>query len=376
VTSDGSLEQALLDAAACRHELVAFARRRLRGRSDAADDIVQDAYVRLFDRARAGTVPEYPRGWLYAVVQTRCAEQCRGGTCGVELDVDEVPASGLGTEDTVIVAAEGRWMLEQVVALPSGERDAVIAHLAGVAADAAGGPGRSANAMHQALFRGRARLRKAHRALWAGLAYPVQSRWAILRREIASQIEPSAFRGSGGIARAAVIGGTALATSLGAGPGLHLAKHWAQGAHAGRPESGQASRSVTAAGSSAPPASLRPSDRPAYRLADLQAQTAPPSRTGVSATSPRDSRTSARTDSGGGPIIGDPTHGDVAAPGDSIAPVSDTTPPSPVSSSDTPSGSGDPGQANPANLTDTGPTSRDSTAGGTTTTQPTSVPDS
>ena len=179
----------MVDAAAFRQELVAFARRRLGGRSDAADDVVQDAYVRLLSRAQAGTAPEYPRGWLYAVVQTRCAEYRVGVVRNEGLDMDEVPARGLGTEDTVIVAAEGRWMLEQVAALPPSERDAVVAHLAGVSAGAACGRGRSANAMHQALFRGRARLRKAHRALWAGLVYPAQGRWAILRHAIGSQID-------------------------------------------------------------------------------------------------------------------------------------------------------------------------------------------
>ena len=48
-------------------ELLRFATRRMRD-ADHAEDIVQEAFLRLATESRAGRDPNNPRGWLYRVV--------------------------------------------------------------------------------------------------------------------------------------------------------------------------------------------------------------------------------------------------------------------------------------------------------------------
>ncbi len=218
-------------------ELVAFASRQLGAHHAAADDMVQDAYVHLLARVRAGNPPEYARGWLYAVVRTRCAEERARRARITVVDPNDVPDVSPGPEDAVIGAAEGRWMLQRVLALPDSERVAVLAHLSGTPGAVTSAGGRSPNARYQALFRGRARLRKAREGLWGVLVLPVWLRTSTLRRALGSPITRSAFSGGAGVARIAVLVGTTLVTSLGVGPLIHVTEQmaWAGlGAFTGR----------------------------------------------------------------------------------------------------------------------------------------------
>ncbi len=201
--------------------------------------MVQDAYVHLLARVRAGNPPEYARGWLYAVVRTRCAEERARRARITVVDPNDVPDVSPGPEDAVIGAAEGRWMLQRVLALPDSERVAVLAHLSGTPGAVTSARGRSPNAKYQALFRGRARLRKAREGLWGVLVLPVWLRTSTLRRTLGSPITRSAFSGGAGVARIAVLVGTTLVTSLGVGPLIHVAEQMAsvpsQVATEGRP---------------------------------------------------------------------------------------------------------------------------------------------
>ena len=63
------------DSVAARRELVVYARRLLGTSADAAEDVVQDAYVHLVSRTVAGDPPEHVRAWLYAVVRSRCRDE-------------------------------------------------------------------------------------------------------------------------------------------------------------------------------------------------------------------------------------------------------------------------------------------------------------
>lgn len=352
----------MLDATAFRPELVAFARRRLGNRPEVADDVVQDAYLHLLDRARAGTAPDYPRGWLYAVVRTRCAEEGFARAPGPARDLDEVPATGLGPEDTVIAAAEGRWMLEQIAALPANERDAVVAHLTGVPGTAADQGRRSANAVHQALFRGRARLRQAHRAAWAGLVLPVQWRWSILRRAPGSAIAPSALNGSAGVARAAVIGGTALVTSLGAVSGIHVVQHLAGGTHSTRSGIGEISRSEASGDSRTLGVSLLAGGLQGSRRAELRALAGHRVPTDPSAGSANRLQDPASRSSDGGPPNSAGAPNDASSSSDSVVEGGGPAAASQSQPTDTTSGSGDATQSNPPTSTDITSTSGDVTA--------------
>ena len=96
------------EAAIYWRELVAFASRQLGVHHAAADDMVQDAYLHLLARARAGNPPEHARGWLYAVVRTRCAEERARRTRVTVVDPNDVRTCSPGPEDAVIAGAEAR----------------------------------------------------------------------------------------------------------------------------------------------------------------------------------------------------------------------------------------------------------------------------
>jgi RNA polymerase sigma factor (sigma-70 family) len=214
------------DSVAARRELVVYAKRQLGEHADSAEDVVQDAYLHLMNRTIAGDPPEQPRAWLYTVVRSRCRDELVRQRERPSSAIEEIAASGGGPDEAMIVAAEGRWMLEQVDALPTRERDAVVAHLSGRRPAARG---QSANASYQALFRGRARLREAYKVAWSGGLLPigVMSRWG--RRALASQFAPSAFKGSAGIVRTALIGTAAVAAGIGGPPVVHYVQHASSG---------------------------------------------------------------------------------------------------------------------------------------------------
>src|SRR6476659_3022459 len=73
-------------------ELLRFATRRMRD-ADRAEDIVQEAFLRLATESRAGRDPDNPRGWLYRVVlnliisDARHAAIARREAGHLELDV-------------------------------------------------------------------------------------------------------------------------------------------------------------------------------------------------------------------------------------------------------------------------------------------------
>jgi len=73
-------------------ELLRFATRRMRD-ADRAEDIVQEAFLRLATESRAGRDPDNPRGWLYRVVlnliisDARHAAIARREAGRLELDV-------------------------------------------------------------------------------------------------------------------------------------------------------------------------------------------------------------------------------------------------------------------------------------------------
>ncbi len=165
-----------------------------------------------------------------------------------------------------------------------------------------------------------------------------------------SPITPSAFKGGGGIARAAAIGGTALATSLGALPGVRLAEHVAGGTHSTRTGLGEASRFEALGDSRVRGLSLLTGGLPDSRRADLHAQMGHAAPIDAGATSVSSPQGSVSMGSGDGPAGGDAARSGASPSSDGIA------------------ARGDPTQADPSPSTDTTSTSGDATSSGTTTT--------
>ncbi len=192
-----------------RRELVRFATRQLGpDAAAAAEDIVQDAYEHLMRRAIADAPPDHSRAWLYAVVRSRCRDERTRHTTLPLAVLNDVESHSARTDEVVIAAAASHWMLEQIDALPDAERSAVLTTLAG---DRAADPVRSANASYQALYRARARLRRAYEGAWAGGIIPLVLLWRGARRTAGiGQGIVGLAKGSSVAARLVVAGGVAV----------------------------------------------------------------------------------------------------------------------------------------------------------------------
>jgi len=102
-------DELLTSATVHRAELVTYARRELGPWADAAEDMVQDAYLHLVGRAEAGEAPHSPRAWLHAVVRSRCAEERRRRSRERPGDLTETPAPAPGPHELAAGTAEIRW---------------------------------------------------------------------------------------------------------------------------------------------------------------------------------------------------------------------------------------------------------------------------
>lgn len=92
-----------------RHKraLFAFALRML-GDTDAARDIVQDAFLRVYERRGQLNRPESFRGWLFAIARNRCLTHLRGDRGRASLE--DAPEEAV----TATIAADEREIEENV----------------------------------------------------------------------------------------------------------------------------------------------------------------------------------------------------------------------------------------------------------------------
>ena len=81
-----------------RRPVYTFALRML-GDADAARDLVQDVFVRVWERRAQLDRPESFRSWLFAVARNRCLSQLRRGRDQVPLD--EAPEAALAIAASV-----------------------------------------------------------------------------------------------------------------------------------------------------------------------------------------------------------------------------------------------------------------------------------
>ena len=87
-------------------ELLRFATRRLRD-ADRAEDIVQEAFLRLATESRAGRDPNNPRGWLYRVVQNLIISDARHAA------IARREAGHLGRDVVVIDTPEALYLVSE-----------------------------------------------------------------------------------------------------------------------------------------------------------------------------------------------------------------------------------------------------------------------
>lgn len=151
-------------------DLVMYARRVLGDRSDTAEDIVQEAYLRLLGLAASDEAPTSARPWLFRVVRNLAIDERRSVARRAD-PVAEPDILGTAATDDTATLVEQRESINEafrdIAALPPRERRAIEMDQAGFGAQAiATELGTTPNAVHQALFRARRRMRNTRAVVW------------------------------------------------------------------------------------------------------------------------------------------------------------------------------------------------------------------
>ena len=134
---------------------------RLVGERDAAEDVVQETFLRLWRQARRWR-PEAPvRAWLFRVAGNRAIDVLRRRRNLAELDPDQVQA-GPGIEERLSELEQVRRVRQAIAALPDRQRQAlVLCRLEGMSMAEAGRVlGCSVGAVESLLSRARSELRR------------------------------------------------------------------------------------------------------------------------------------------------------------------------------------------------------------------------
>jgi len=154
---------AIVEAAFDAHaaQLKGFARAAVRD-DDAADDLVQETFLRFVRHVRTEAVPDNIPGWLHRVCANLIISRGRRQTVAgrkKSLLVDRTV--GVSPEEHVIRMDEGTRLRDALGELPPDARAALLMAAAGFSSAEIGGAiGRSANATSTYICRARVRLRE------------------------------------------------------------------------------------------------------------------------------------------------------------------------------------------------------------------------
>ncbi len=147
-----------------------YARRVLGERADGAEDVVQEAYLRLLALAANDDAPESARPWLFRVVRNLAIDERRSAARRATPTAALDELASIYSDDTAAIAERNHELagaLASVAALPPQERRAIEMDQAGIGAQRiAAELDTTPNAVHQALFRARRRLRNARAVAW------------------------------------------------------------------------------------------------------------------------------------------------------------------------------------------------------------------
>ena len=221
-----------------------YARRVLGDRSDTAEDVVQEAYLRLLGLAVSDEAPTSARPWLFRVVRNLAIDERRSAARRADPVADTAILGTAASDDTAELVEQREEIadaLRDIAALPPRERKALEMDQAGIAATAiAVELGTTPNAVHQALFRARKRLRNARAVAWGlipiGLApFALRLTDPALALTI-TNLPPGAPIGRAlpvaGIVAAAMVGGSVVAPTVDPTPPAAQAIHIVQPATA------------------------------------------------------------------------------------------------------------------------------------------------
>src|ERR1700691_4173774 len=111
-----------------RRELTRFAVRQLGEHASLAEDVVQEALLSAHRAIAAGTCPEHPRAWLFAIVRNAAVNAARG--IRTTDQIEELRHGSAG--QTVPAAVEQSewidWLMGAMCELPARQRDALVGH--------------------------------------------------------------------------------------------------------------------------------------------------------------------------------------------------------------------------------------------------------
>jgi RNA polymerase sigma-70 factor (ECF subfamily) len=144
---------------------------RMLGSTDAAEDAVQEAFVRAYEQLRQCRDPENFVGWFFLILRNRCLAERRRGRNTTELaEAAELP-SPERTEHAVEANEERRALDAALAALTPEQREVfVLKHIEGWSyEDIARHTGLSVGSLKMRMHRGYDRLRESLRALWDGM---------------------------------------------------------------------------------------------------------------------------------------------------------------------------------------------------------------
>ena len=147
-----------------------YARRVLGDRSDTAEDVVQEAYLRLLGLAASDEAPTSARPWLFRVVRNLAIDERRSAARRADPVADTAILGTAALDDTAELVEQREEIagaFRDIAALPPRERRALEMDQAGIGAQAiAAELGTTPNAVHQALFRARKRIRAGRAVVW------------------------------------------------------------------------------------------------------------------------------------------------------------------------------------------------------------------
>lgn len=129
----------------------------------AADDLVQEAFVRLLTESAAGRPPLHPRAWLFRVAGNLAASRARRSSVAARRAADLVSRGVVPSpEEVLLEREEARSLSGRLAGLPDDVRTALLLSAHGYSgAEIARRIGRTELATRSLLCRHRRRLRRA-----------------------------------------------------------------------------------------------------------------------------------------------------------------------------------------------------------------------
>lgn len=176
--SDGEVVRAVLAGDVERYRILVrryrdrYARyaARVLGSVDAAEDAVQDAFIRAYEQLRQCRDPDNFVGWFFLILRNRCLAERRRARTAVELDAAAEQPARDRADRNAEADDERRALDAAVAALTPEQREVfVLRHVEGWSyEDIARRTGLSVGSLKMRMHRGYDRLRELLRSVWDG----------------------------------------------------------------------------------------------------------------------------------------------------------------------------------------------------------------